>query len=208
MTVTLHAEKRALTKKAKILRAEGLLPGVVYGPAREPLPVALDKKSFDKVFKTAGESTIIQLAGLGTPVSVLVKDVTFAATKGGIMHVDFYAVDMKQEITATIPLHFMGEAPAEKLGGVVNRVLHDVEVTCLPSDLPSHLDVDLSGLANIHDMIHVRDLPVGTGVTIETGADEIVVVVGEPATEEIAPVTAVDMSAIAVEKKGKDEDAE
>jgi large subunit ribosomal protein L25 len=208
MTVTLSAEKRSLDKKATSLRAQGLLPGVVYGPKQEPMPVVLSKKEFDKVFKDAGESTIIELAGLGAPVSVLVKDVDFAATKGGIMHVDFYAVDMKQKITTMVPLELIGEAPAVKNGGVLNHVLHEIEITCMPADLPSHIDVDITGLQNIHDMIHVSDLTVGTGVVVETGAEEIAVIIGEPAEEEEAPVAAVDMSAIEVEKKGKAEEAE
>ncbi len=208
MTVTLTAEKRTLTKKAKSLRAQGMLPGVVYGPKQEPMPVVLNKKDFDKVFKDAGESTIIELAGLGAPVSVLVKDVDFAATKGGIMHVDFYAVNMKEKITTMVPLELVGEAPAVKGGGIVNHVLHEIEITCMPGDLPSHLDVDISGLANIHDMIHVSDLKIGKGIEVETGAEEIVVIIGEPAEEEETPVAAVDMSAIAVEKKGKTEEEE
>jgi large subunit ribosomal protein L25 len=206
MTVTLSAEKRPAGKNAKALRHRGMLPGIVYGPKQSPLPVVLSKKDFDKVFKTAGESTIIELAGLGQPLSVLVKEVDFAPTKGGIQHVDFYAVDMKQSITATIPLEFLGEAPAEKAGGVLNRVLHEIEVTCMPANLPAHIDVDLSGLVNIHDMIHVSDLVIPAGVAVETGAEEIVVIVGEPAEEEVAPVAEVDMSAIEVEKKGKTEE--
>jgi len=207
MTVTLTAEKRSLDKKARSLRAQGLLPGVVYGPKQEPLPVALSKKEFDKVFKDAGESTIIELAGLGTPIAVLVKEVDFAATKGGIMHVDFYAVDMKQKITTMVPLELVGEAPAVKSGGVLNQVLHEIEITCMPADLPAHLDVDISGLVNIHDMIHVSDLAIGRGIEVETGADEIVVVVGEPAEDELAPGAPIDMAAIEVEKKGKVEEA-
>lgn len=206
MTVTLTAEKRSLQKKAKSLRAQGLLPGVVYGPKQEPMPVALVKKDFDKVFKDAGESTIIELAGLGAPVSVLVKDVDFAATKGGIQHVDFYAVNMKEKITTMVPLELVGEAPAVKAGGIVNHVLHEIEVTCMPGDLPSHIDVDISGLANIHDMIHVSDLKLAKGIEVETGAEETVVIIGEPAEEEEIPVAAVDMSAIEVEKKGKTEE--
>ncbi len=183
-----------------------MLPGVVYGPTREPLSITLTKKEFDKVFKTAGESTIIELTGLGTPVSVLVKEVDFAPTKGGVRHVDFYALEMNKEITATVPLHFIGESPAEKAGGVVNRVLHEIEVTCMPVNLPSHIDVDISTLENIGDQFHISDLAIPKGVAVDTGAEEVVVVIGEPAEEEEVPVEPVDMSAIEVEKKGKTEE--
>lgn len=206
MTLTLAAEKRGNEKSAHVLRAAGMLPGVVYGPTREPLSITLTKKEFDKVFKTAGESTIIELTGLGTPVSVLVKEVDFAPTKGGVRHVDFYALEMNKEITATVPLHFIGESPAEKAGGVVNRVLHEIEVTCMPVNLPSHIDVDISTLENIGDQFHISDLAIPKGVAVDTGAEEVVVVIGEPAEEEEVPVEPVDMSAIEVEKKGKTEE--
>jgi large subunit ribosomal protein L25 len=208
MTVTLNATPRSGEKSAKALLRNGFLPGVVYGPQQPATAIALSKKEFDKIFKTAGESTIIELSGLGRPFSVLVKEVDFAPTKGGVRHVDFYAVDMTQEITASVPLHFVGEVPAEKAGGVVNRVLHEIEVTCMPKDLPSHIDVDVSGLQNIDDQLHVSDLVIPKDVTVETGLEEVVIVVGEPAKEEEpAAVEAVDMSTIEVEKKGKAEEA-
>jgi large subunit ribosomal protein L25 len=207
MTVTLNAEKRDETKSAKSLRTAGILPGVVYGPKQAPLSVALSKKEFDKVFKTAGESTVIDLTGLGSPMQVLVKDVDFAPTKGGIMHVDFYAIEKGKKITATVPLDLVGESPAVKDGGVINHILHEIEVTCMPADLPSHIDVDISGLAEIGAQIHVSDLKIGKGVEIDLDAEEVVVLIGEPAPEEVeAPVAAVDMSAIEVEKKGKAEE--
>lgn len=208
MTVTLNVAKREAKKKAKALRSAGMLPGIVYGPKQEPVALEIQKKEFDKVFAEAGESAVIELAGLGAPMQVLVKDVDFSPTRGGIQHVDFYAIEKGKEITATIPLHFIGESPAVKEGGVINRVLHEVEVTCMPANLPPHIDVDLSTLAAIGDQMHVSDLTVARGVTIETGAEEIVVLVGEPAAEEPETVTeAVDMAAIEVEKKGKGEES-
>lgn len=206
MTVTLDVEKRDIKKKAKALRAAGVLPGVVYGPKQEALPVALNKKQFEKVFAAAGESTVIELEGLGAVVSVLVKEVEFSPTRGGIQHVDFYAIEMGKKITAMIQLEFIGEAPATKQGGVLNRVLHEIEVTCMPSDLPPHIDVDLGVLNNIGDQLHVSDLVIGKGVEVETGADEMVVLVGEPVEEEVDVPVAVDMDAIEVEKKGKTEE--
>lgn len=206
MTVTLSAEKREVSKKTKALLAEGLMPGVVYGPKQPAMAVSLSKKEFDRVFKEAGESTIIELSGVAAaPMQVLVKEVVFAPTKGGIVHVDFYAIEKGKKITATIPLHLMGEAPAAKAGGVINHVLHEVEVECMPNDLPSHIDVDISGLAAIEDRLLVSDLKVGRGVEILTGAEEVVVVVGEPAAEEEAEPVA-DLSTIEVEQKGKTEE--
>lgn len=207
MTATLSAEKRDLSKNPAALRTRGVLPGVVYGPKQEPIMVSLVKKDFDKLFATAGESTVIDLLGLGAPMQVLVKDVTFAPTKGGIIHVDFYAIEKGKKITATIPLEFIGESPAEKVGGVINRILHEVEVTCMPTDLPPHIDIDISKLAAVGDQIHVSDIVVAKGVTIDTDSEEVVVLVGEPVEEELETEPAVvDMAAIEVEKKGKTEE--
>lgn len=206
MTVSLNVTSRDASKKAAQLRKEGMIPGVVYGPKQEPVLVGIEKKVFDKVFKQAGESTVLELTGLAKPVEALVKEVAFDPMKGGIVHVDFYAIEQGKEITATIPLHFIGEAPASKLGAVLNKVLHEVEVTCMPAKLPSHIDVDVSVLQNIEDQLHVSDLIVPSGVKIEADADDVVIIAGAPAEEEVEPVAPVDMSAIEVEKKGKTEE--
>lgn len=206
MSVTLSVEKRDQSKSAAVLRKAGTLPGVVYGPKQTPIMVSLVKKDFERLFAKAGESTVIDLEGLGAAVPVLVKEVTFAAIKGGITHVDFYAIEKGKKISATIPLELVGEAPVTKIGGVINRVLHEVEVTCMPADLPAHIDIDLSTLVNIGDQFLVSDIKVAKGVEIDTPGDEVVLVVSLPEEEvEVEPV-ALDMSAIEVEKKGKTEE--
>lgn len=206
MSATLTVQKREGTKKPALLRAEGVLPGVVYGPKQTPILLSVVKKDFDKLFQTAGESTVIDLLGLEKPLSVLVKEVTFAPTKGGIIHVDFYAFEIGKEITASIPLNFIGESPAVKEGAMVNQVLHEVEVTCMPKDLPAEIDVDISALVAVGDQIHVSDIKVGKGVTIDTDGEEVVALLTLPVEEAEAPVEAVDMAAIEVEKKGKTEE--
>lgn len=209
MTVTLSAEKREVKKTTKELLTEGLMPGVVYGPKQAATSIVLVKKEFDKVFKEAGESMIIDLTGVAAaPLQVLVKEVVFAPTKGGIVHVDFYAIEKGKKITATIPLNIIGESEAVKTGGVVNQVLHEIEVECMPADLPAHIDVDISGLAKVDDQLHVSDIKVGRGVEVLTEADEVVVVIGGQSEEEEEAAAPVDLSAIEVEKKGKTEEAE
>jgi large subunit ribosomal protein L25 len=204
--ITLPVALRAPKEKPAALRKRGVVPAVVYGPARPPLSIAIDGKVFTKMFKAAGESTIISLSGLATPVGALVKEVLFDPVSGRVMHVDFYAVEQNKSITADIPLRLVGEAPAVKRGGIVNHVLHEVSVSCLPVNLPNRIDVDISGLENIDDQLHVSDIAIPAGVTVETPAGEVVVVIGEPAKEEEMPPAPIDMSAIAVEKKGKAEE--
>lgn len=207
MTVTLHAEPREIRgKKLNQLRKQGKLPGVVYGPKEEAIALTLEKGAFDKVFKEAGESTIIVLQGLGEDKDVLVQDVSFDPEKGGAIHVDFYAIEKGKELTVDVPLEYIGEAPAVKNGGSLTKVLHQVEVTCKPAALPQHIIVDVSALVDFETQIHVRDLKVEEGVKIENDPDEVVALVQEVAEEVEAAPTEIDMSAIEVEEKGKKEE--
>ena len=192
-------------KVAGVKKTAEQISAVVYGPKFPSTPIFIDKKEFTKTFKTAGESTIIELQGLATPVEVLVKDVAFAATKGGIVHVDFYALEMGKEITTHIPLHFINEAPAEKLGAVINKVLHEVEITCKPNVLPSHLDIDLGLIVTLEDKIHVSDIKLPKGVVVTADGHDVVAQ-AEMVAEEVEPEVVVAAADVPAEKKGKAED--
>lgn len=204
MTVTLEVAKR--TTSADAVRKAGNIPAVVYGPKQEPVSIFINKGVFEKTLKSAGESTVINLTGLGEEMEVLIHDVAFNPAKGGVEHADFYAIEKGKEITVDVPLHFIGEAPAVKSGGVLTKVLHELEVTCKPSALPQHIDVDVSSLDNFEKQIHVRDLVLPSGVTVENDADDVVALVQQVEEEAETPATAIDMSAIEVEAKGKKEE--
>lgn len=211
MTITLPVTDRDVSKSVHKLRDNGEVPAVVYGPKQEPIPVTLEAKVFNKVLEEAGESTIVELTGLKDKVEVLIKEVEFNPVKQQIMHVDFYAIERGKEMTTHVALEFIGEAPVEESGaGSVTKVLHEVEVTCMPSDLPSHIDVDISSLASVEDKIHVSDLKVPKGVKIEADPEDSVAVVSAARVtiEEEEEPTEVDMSAIEVEQKGKEESTE
>lgn len=209
MTMTLAVTVRDKSKSLEALRTSGQIPAVIYGPAQEPTAILIEEKIFDKVRREAGESTVLELTGLSKPMDVLIKHVDFSPIKQQIVHVDFLALEKGKEITTHVPLHFVGVAPVEdsKLG-VVTKVLHEVEVVCTPAHLPSFLDVDLSLLKTAEDKIQVSDIVIPAGVKINLAADETVAVVGQgqsgESTEDEA-AAAIDMSAIAVEKKGKTE---
>ncbi len=204
MTVTLDVAKR--TASAEAVRKEGNIPAVVYGPKQEPISITVSKAVFEKTLKSAGESTVINLVGLGDEVEVLIHEVAFNPAKGGVEHVDFYAIEKGKEITVDVPLEFIGEAPAVKAGGVLTKVLHEVEVTCKPSALPQHIDVDVSSLDDFEKQIHVSDLVLPAGVKVENDADEVVALVQEVKEEVEAPVAQVDMASIEVQAKGKTEE--
>lgn len=201
MTVTLPIEKRENTKKINLGE---VIPAIVYGPKQTPVSVLIKRKEFEKVFKTAGESTVINLTGLAKPISTLVKEVDFAPIKGGIIHVDFYALEKGKEVETHVPLHFIGEAPASKLGAVINKVLHEVAVTCLMEDLPAHLEVDLSTLVEVEAKLTIADIKCPKGVKIEAELTDVVAL-AEAVAEEKEPETTVEITDIPVEQKGKTE---
>jgi large subunit ribosomal protein L25 len=205
MTVKLEVAKRE--GKAKSARAQGNIPAVVYGPKQEPISIAIAKGVFEKLFREAGESTVINLVGLGDEMEVLIHEVSFNAAKGGVEHIDFYAIEKGKEITVHVPIEFIGEAPAVKQGGSLTKVLHEIEITCKPSALPQHLTVDVSTLDDFEKQIHVADIEVPKGITIENDPQEVVALVQE-VKEEPEEAPAVDMDAVEVESKGKAEGEE
>lgn len=209
MTFTLAVETRTERgKQLDSIRAAGKLPAVMYGPKEETTPLTIDRVAFEKLFKQTGESSVITLQGLTGPKDVLVQDVAFDPRRGGVIHVDFYAVEAGKEITVHVPLEFVGEVPALKLGGTLTKVLHEVEVTCTPQNLPQHIDVDVSVLVDFEKQIHVKDLVIPKGITVENDPEDVVALVQAVTEEKEEPVAAVDMSAIEVEKKGKTETEE
>ena len=133
----LTVEKRASDTKAKALRDKGVLPAVIYGRSEESTPIAVDLKTFSKLYKAAGESSVITLKGLDADKQVLIHDVQFNAVSGFPIHADFYAIQKGQKVTVSVPLEFDGVSPAVKdLGGILTKVMHELELTCEPADLP------------------------------------------------------------------------
>ena len=208
MTQTIQVEKREDSVSNESIRAAGNVPAVVYGPKQEPVSLIVSKQLFEKTLREAGESTILTLEGIGEEVEVLIQDVAFDAARGGVSHVDFYAIERGKELTTNVPLEFVGEAPVEKQGATVNKVVHDIEVTCRPSKLPANIPVDLSVLTAEDSQITVGDLSVPEEVKLSLGSEEVIVTVAAArAEEEEMSAEAPDMDAIEVESKGKGEEA-
>ena len=207
MTIALQAESRnARGKQLKKLRNEGLVPGVLYGPKEETTTLTLNQREFENVYKEAGESTIIDLTGLGDSKEVLVQDVAYHPVSGQPLHVDLYAIERGKKLRVNVSLEFTGEAPAVKLGGSLTKVLYEVEIESLPRHLPQHITVDVSTLEELGSQIQIKDLQLPEGVEIMAEPDDTVATVTEVKEEEEVP-EAVDMESIEVEQKGKGEDA-
>ena len=186
MDVAITATKREITgRRVAGLRKAGKLPGVLYGHEVKTQHIEMNERDFAKAFKTAGESTIVNLVVDGQTQPVLIHDVQNHYLNGQPIHVDFYAVDMTEKIKVKVPLHFIGEAPAVKaLGGTLVKNLIEVEVECLPGDLPHDFEVDISNLNTFEDVIRVSDLKVSDKVIVLAPPDEVAVTVAPPRTEE------------------------
>lgn len=204
----LTVEKRASETKAKALRDKGVLPAVIYGRSQESTPIAVDLKVFSKLYKAAGESSVITLKGLGADKQVLIHDVEFDAVLGTPVHADFYAIEKGQKVTVSVPLEFDGVAPAVKdLGGILTKVMHEIEITCELADLPHAIHVDISKLATLEDQIKVADLKLPKSAEIGVDMDEVVAMVSV-AQEEVEEAAPMDISQIgdAVERGKKEDD--
>lgn len=200
--------KRDVKKSPKTLRNSGVLPAVIYGRSEESTPIAIDAKVFSKLFKTAGESTVITIKGLGEDKQALIHDVAFDAVDGHPVHADFYAIEKGQTVTVSVPFEFEGVAPAVKdLGGILTKVMHELELECVPADLPQHIVVDVSKLVTLGDQIKIKDLALPKSAKISIDLDEVVAMISV-AKEEVEEVAApADLSAIEIsEERGKKEE--
>lgn len=189
MNFKLQAEKR---EKMEKLSAD-YIPAVLYGNGLETQSLKIKKTNFDKVFAAAGESNLISLDyGLGA-VSVLVKAIQRNVMKYTISHVDFYQVNMKEKITAEIPLHFIGESKAvRELGGMLMRTINEIQVECLPNDLIDHIDVDISTINTFDEAIQINDLNIPETLKLmRNNPEDVVVNVIEPKVQvEEDPIVA------------------
>ena len=198
--ITLNATIREdLGKKSKKLRGQGKIPAVLYGRKVSSTPITLDYRNFEKIYKEAGESTLISLEldeasaktrNVPSENVVLIRDVVMNPISRLYTHIDFYQVPMDEEIDIEIPLEFINESPAAKEeGGVLVRNVYKIEVSALPKDLPHEIIVDLSRLKKIDDVIMVKDLEIPQGVTANAEEDMIVATVTMPEEEVIEEVT-------------------
>lgn len=200
--IKLQAIKRIIpTTALNQARKAGKVTAELYGAGQKNQHLFLSGAELEKVYKQAGESSLIDLAIEGeAPVKVLIHEVQRQPLTGRVEHLDLYQVRMDQALTTEIPLVFFGESKAVKeLGGTLIKSLEKIEITCLPQDLIPQLEVDLSGLVNFHDIIRVKDLKIPATIKVLTNAEEAIatalpVEVEKAATVE-APVAAEAMAA-------------
>lgn len=213
MTLAISAEIRK-PGMAESDRGQGKIPAIMYGPEITAASIAVDATAFTKLYRAAGESTLVDLSvGGAAPVKVLIQDVQFDPVKSTMIHVDFRQINMSKEMHATVALRFVGESPAVKgLGGTLVKPLEEVNVKCLPKDLVNHIDIDLSVLKTFADFIRVSDIPVPAGMTILDTPTTTIAKVAAPLTEDqlkaLEAAGPQSLEDIEIEKKGKEPTAE
>jgi len=183
----IHAQARNVRgKKTQSLRNAGTLPAVLYGRDADSRPIAVSTNEFQRVYRAAGESTLVDLiVDQAPPVKVIIQDVQRHPVSGAVQHVDFHQVRMTEKITAKIPLVFTGEAAAVKeLGGVLVKNLDEIEVEALPGDLVHEITVDIGSLKTFEDIIHVKDVVFPKGIEPQAQADDVVCLVTPPRSEQ------------------------
>lgn len=187
MIFTLDTEKRTMGKKSELsaLRASGLIPAVLYGPGIESTPISVNKNEFTKNLKKSyTELAFWEIKLDGKTYHTILKDKLIHPVRRDVLHIDFMVVGAKAEMEFDIPIHFDGEAIGTKEGGFVDMIQRTVKVSCIASNLPQDLRLDITDM-KVGDSKHISDLPTGNW-TYKDNADNTLVVIHPKKTE--APV--------------------
>lgn len=207
-----RGEGRKMLKEARKRR---YIPGIVYGPKNKNRNIKINEKDFIKVFNKAGESTLIDLEiDDKKEGKIIIQGYQTDPISDSIIHVDLYQVRMDKKMHAHIPLRFSGESPAVKNeGGVLVKSHNKLAIECLPKDLVHNIEVDISSLLKLNDVIRIKDLNIPPGIEIEGGLEEAVISVIPPRTEkemeELESEVKEDVEKVEVsEEKEKEEEEE
>lgn len=179
------------------LRDQGKIPGIIYGKDMPNKLVEVDVKKLENVLRHgAGRNSIIDLSlegEKGNKITVMIKDLQRDPVKGQILHADMQKISLKEKINTTVPVHFTGESIGQKKGGIIQSGVRELEVECIPTDLPEHIDVDISTL-DIGDSLTVSDLTLAGGCIITSDPSTVVVSIVAPRRVE------TDLEGVAPEK--------
>jgi large subunit ribosomal protein L25 len=187
--VVLQAKSRQKqgSAESRRIRKSGRIPAVIYGRSVKALPIDLDTIEFLKGTKGISESTIVKVEVDGKSYDAFVKDTQRNIIDGNILHIDFYEVESGVALRAKVSLIFNGNPIGVRDGGMLETPLHEIEVECLPKDLPERIDIDISGL-KANQSMHVRDIPLASGIKLITNPDQVFALVKFAKVEVVAPV--------------------
>lgn len=205
--ITLKATLRDTSAKLGDMRKAGNMPAVFYGKKEASTPIAINTTEFLKVWKQAGESSVVTIETAEGSHDSLIHEIEFHPVSGQPLHADFYVFEKGHKVTVEVPIEFEGVSPAIKdLGGTLVKVAHALKIEALPKDLPHNLTIDISVLATFENQILAGDVKLPAGVTLVDAPEEVVALVSAPREEKEEEVVA-DLSTIEVAPKGKDEEA-
>jgi large subunit ribosomal protein L25 len=185
--VKLKAENRKIMgRKVKTLRKSGKVPANIYGKDVKSTSIQIDAKELKEVYKQVGETGIVEIELGKETRPVLVHNVQVHPATDEILHVDFRQVNLKEKVSAQIPVEIVGESPVEKAGeGTVVVMLQELEVEGLPTELPKAFEIDATKLTEVEQVVKVSDLEVSGSIKIEADPEEVVVKVEPPQKEEV-----------------------
>ena len=168
-TIDLSARPRTvLGKKVKRLRREGIVPANIYGHNVTSTAIEAPHLELRRVIRSAGHTGLVRinLDGERAPRTTVIRSIQRKFTTGDVIHVDFQEVSLTEKMTVRVPVMLIGTAPVSDLGGLVVQILDHVEVECLPGDIPSHFEADISGMIEMTSQVQARDLPLPENVTL------------------------------------------
>lgn len=198
----LKVQKREVVgKKVKGLRRLGLIPGELYGREFKNQHIAVSKKDFEKLFREAGKSTVINLEIDGKKVPALIYEAQKHPLSGEYLSIDFYHIRADEKIQTEIPIKFVGIAPAVKNGFLVVKVMDELTIETLPQHIPHEAVVDLTSLVNKGDTVYVKDLNLPKEVKVLVPPDTVIVNVVEKEEEEVEKVPPTPEEAVETEKE-------
>jgi large subunit ribosomal protein L25 len=195
--VVLSAKNRqgSGSSQARRIRRSGRIPAILYGRSGDAISLELDAQEFGRSVKNISESTIVKVDVDGKSHDAFVKDTQRNIVDGNILHVDFYEVESGVALRAKVSLHLSGNPIGVREGGMLENPLHEIEVECLPKDLPERIEIDISGL-KANQSLHVRDIPLAEGVKLISNEDQVVALV-KFAKAEAAPAAEAEAAAAA-----------
>jgi large subunit ribosomal protein L25 len=211
-TLEIQADKRepGSKHKARRLRRDGKVPAILYGPKTQPVSLQLDKKDFTARVAGLEGSHLVRLKSPASDLTdkvALVKDMQYHPITGDVIHADLYEVDLTAKIQVRVPLHFVGKAAGVVRGGILQPAVREIEVECLPLEIPPFFEVEVSAL-DIGDSLHVEDLPMPSGVQALYESNFALVSVVPPTVEEAPAAGPAPVEAAAIAPAGQEEKKE
>lgn len=213
LEIQVDARDKKRKRDAKRLLRSGKIPAILYGPKTAAVALELDKREFSTRVAGLEGSHLVRLKSQSTALAdkvALVKEMQYHPINGEVIHADLYEVDLTAKITVNVPLHFIGKAEGVVRGGILQPIVREIEVECLPLDIPEFFNVDVSAL-DIGDSVHIEELGMPEGVTAVYESNMALVTVVPPSVEEApaaaaAPVEGAEAVVAAPEAKKESED--